>query len=121
MQGVHVLAIERRVVDPAPPFSSRLTCQTNKVLLGISYVLKILLEVKRRSSSSVSSSVLSWWLTVALVLGTRKAPGDWTRVSLTLAWGSSETWSDVRSPGYLDQADCLACGAEELMMKNLHY
>lgn len=48
MQGVHVLAIERRVVDPAPPFSSRLTCQTNKVLLGISYILKILLEVKKK-------------------------------------------------------------------------
>lgn len=50
MQGVHVLAIERRVVDPAPPFSSRLTCQTNKVLLGISYVLKILLEVKEEAA-----------------------------------------------------------------------
>lgn len=103
MQGVHVLAIEHRVVDPAPPFSSRLTCQTNKVLLGISYILKILLEVKKRSGSLVSFSVLRWWSMVALVLGTRKALGDWTLLSLTLTWRRSETWSDIRSPGYLDQ------------------
>lgn len=54
MQGVHVLAIEHRVVDPAPPFSSRLTCQTNKVLLGISYILKILLEVKKKKKGLIS-------------------------------------------------------------------
>jgi hypothetical protein len=57
MQAVHVLAIEHRVVDPAPLFLSRLTYQTNKVILNTSYVLKILLEIKKRSPS-VSSSPL---------------------------------------------------------------
>lgn len=123
MQGVHVLAIERRVVDPAPPFSSWLTCQTNKVLLGISYILKILLEVKKKKKWLISE-FFSAEMVVNGGSGSGNQEGSWgldpavTDTSQEKIWnlvGHKITW--VSGPN----TDCVAWGAEELMVKNLHY